>query len=251
MSSDSSNIGAPDLAPPPAGELPPKPNPFARMFGVFFNPVPTMNSVAERPDWVVPLLLILALTFVTNFIAAPRLDMVTDMREQMAENGASEEQIEEMTENMGTMQKIMGPLSVVLIPIWIALLAGVILIVFKMFGGAGTFGQAFAVATYAWLPLLLKGIIGTVLLMNRTDVRMSELASLVKSNPAFLVDMKEQPAAFAFLSSLDVFNLFMVFLLIIGFSQLSRLSRGTSAVIVLSLWLVTVLVKTGLGSLQG
>jgi uncharacterized membrane protein (DUF485 family) len=87
--------------------------------------------------------------------------------------------------------------------------------------------------------------------MNRTDVRMSELASMVKSNPGFLVDMKEQPAAFAFLSSLDVFNLFLVFLLIIGFSQLSRLSRGVSAAIVLSLWLVTVLVKTGLGALQG
>lgn len=250
MSSDIPNIGAPNPA-SPAPEPAVKPNPFARMFGVFFNPIPTMKSVAERPDWVVPLLLILVLTFATNFIAAPRLDMVTDMREQMAENGATEEQIDEMAENMGTMQKVMGPLSVVLIPIWISLLAGVIFVAFKMFGGGGTFKQAFAVTTYAWLPLLLKGIIGTVLILNRTDVRMSELANLVKSNPAFLVDMKEQPAAFAFLSSIDVFNLFMVFLLIIGFSQLTRLSRGTSAAIVLSLWLVTVLVKTGLGSLQG
>jgi hypothetical protein len=114
MSSDIPNIGAqnPDS---PAPEPASKPNSLARMFGVFFNPVPTMKSVAERPDWVVPLLIILVLTFATNFIAGPRLDMVTDMREQMAENGASEEQIDNMAENMGKMQKIMGPLSVVLI----------------------------------------------------------------------------------------------------------------------------------------
>lgn len=238
----------PEVAPPAAPEEP-KPNPFARLAGVFFNPVATMESIARRPDWLVAMLIVMALSFVTNYLAMPHLDMVTEMTERMSEQGMSEEQIGEATERIEKMQKVMGPVSVALTPVWIALLAGILFLAFKVFGAAGTFKQAFAVTTYAWLPLVLKGILTTLLVMRRSDVQMSELMTIVRSNPAFLVDAKEQPAAFAFLSSIDIFTIFIIFLLVIGFAALARVSRGRAAALIVSLWLIVVLGKTGLASL--
>lgn len=236
-------------APPPAPPEQRKPNPFARMAGVFFNPVQTMQSIGERPDIVVPLLLIIVLSFLTNYLAVPHLDMVSETVEQLREQGMSEEQIEETAERMGSLQKVMGPVSAALMPLWIAIMAGILFLAFKLFGGAGGYKQAFAVVTYAWIPLILKGVIGTILIMQRSGVQISELMTIVKSNPAFLVDPKESRAAFAFLSAIDVFNLFSMFLMIIGFAALARMSRGRSAAIIVSLWLVWVLGKTGLASI--
>ena len=53
----------------------------------------------------------------------------------------------------------------------------------------------------------------------------------------------------AVLSSVDIFMIWTLILLVIGFSTLSRLSRAKSAAIVISLWLVTVVIKVGLAAL--
>jgi FtsH-binding integral membrane protein len=61
--------------------------------------------------------------------------------------------------------------------------------------------------------------------------------------------MSEHPVLFSLLSSFDIFTIWTLILLIIGFSTLSRMSRGKSAAIVISLWLFTVVVKLGFAAL--
>jgi hypothetical protein len=61
--------------------------------------------------------------------------------------------------------------------------------------------------------------------------------------------MKAQPILFALLTSLDVFMLWTIILLTIGFSKVSRLSKGKSAAIIVSLWIVTVAIKLGFAAL--
>ena len=56
------------------------------------------------------------------------------------------------------------------------------------------------------------------------------MATMIKTNPGFLVDMKTHPMLFALLSSLDVFTIWTVVLLIIGFAALSRASKAKAAV---------------------
>jgi hypothetical protein len=71
----------------------------------------------------------------------------------------------------------------------------------------------------------------------------------VKSNPAFLVDMKEQPILFSLLYNFDVFTIWTIFLLIVGFSTLSKTSKAKAATIVLSLWAAMIVVKLGFAAL--
>ncbi|MEO8035656.1 MAG: hypothetical protein ABI837_14570 [Acidobacteriota bacterium] len=76
------------------------------------------------------------------------------------------------------------------------------------------------------------------------------LATLVRSNLGFLTDIKEHPMLFGLLSSIDVFNLWVLVLLAIGFAFVSRLSRVQSALITASLYLIVVVLKVAGGALQ-
>jgi hypothetical protein len=102
---------------------------------------------------------------------------------------------------------------------------------------------------YAWIPNAISGIVMTIVAAAKGEVNPATMNTLVKSSPAFLVDMKDNPILFALLSSFDLFTIWTLILFIIGFSTLSRLSRGKSAAIVISLWLVTVVVKLGFAAL--
>jgi hypothetical protein len=88
-----------------------------------------------------------------------------------------------------------------------------------------------------------------IVVASRGAFNPTEAATLVKSNPAFLVEQKAQPALFSLLSSLDVFTIWTLVLAVFGFSAMSRLSRKTSAVIIFSLWIAFVFVKIGIAAL--
>ena len=48
---------------------------------------------------------------------------------------------------------------------------------------------------------------------------------------------------FALLSSLDLFSIWYLVLLIIGFAYVARVSKARSAVIIVSLWILVLLIK--------
>lgn len=226
-------------------------NPFQRIAGVFFSPVATFREIAQRPDWVVPLILIVIVALAATAVVMPRLDIEASVREQLeSQEGMSEEQIEKAVEIGSKVAKISGPIGAVFgSAVMLLITAGILLLAVRMFGGVGGFKQAFAVTNYAWLPNIIKSIIVMILVGMRDSVTQTELATILKSNLGFLVDPKTNAVAFAFLGSIDLFTIWYLVLLVIGFSFLSRLSRGKTAAIVIVLFLITVIAKVGMASL--
>lgn len=238
----------PATAPAP-GSPEPKPNSFARMIGVLFSPSETFASIARRPDWVVPLLVIIVIGYVGTIIVLPRMDwdaIATMQEEQMkAKNpNMSQEQIDQMARMTKAGGKVFGYVAPVVFVIWYLLVAGVLLLTFRLTGGEGTFKQAFSATLYSWMPLLLGSIVGTIVIVARGGLfDPTFAATLVKSNPAFLTDPKANPVLFALLASFDIFTIWTVVLLIIGFAALSRSSKAKAATIVISWWVVCILIK--------
>ena len=72
-----------------------------------------------------------------------------------------------------------------------AVIAGILLLAFRLFGGEGNSKQAFSVTLYAWMPMVIAGIVSMIILVSRGTVDANELRNLVMSNPGFLVDMKD------------------------------------------------------------
>ncbi|MGZ8709691.1 MAG: YIP1 family protein, partial [Thermoanaerobaculia bacterium] len=157
-------------------------------------------------------------------------------------------------ERVGRITKSFGKVSAYISPLFI--LVGMVIVATvlwgacRLMGGQGQFLQALSVTLYAWIPrLVIGGIIGTVIIMTRGTVDPSAMATVVKSSPAFLVDMKEQPVLYSLLASFDLFAIWTVILLIIGFAAVSKLSKAKTAAIVITLWFVTVFVKLGFAAL--
>lgn len=242
-------IDAPQPAPAPA----PK-NSFQRIAGVFFAPVETFADIARKPDILVPLLVILAIGFVSTFLVMPHLDwdaMLAQQQEMVKKQNpnVSDSDLAQMGKFTKAIGKVMGYISPVLVIIGYLIIALVIWGACRLMGGQGDFKQAFSATLYAHFPRVVLGIIASVVVMARGMVDPSTMATVVKSSPAFLVDMKEQPVLFSLLGSFEIFQIWTIILLIIGFAALSKLSKAKTAAIIISLWVITVVVKLGFAAL--
>jgi hypothetical protein len=245
-----------DIQSPPGSPPPPEKtkNVFERIAGVLFAPAETFQDIVRRPDIIGPLLVILIISYVSAALVLPKLDLSTIMEqqaEQMRKRDASmsEEQLAQMQRITGAMTKVMTWVFPLLMVAWYAIVAGVLLLAFRLMGGEGTFKQAYSVTLYSWMPMVLLGIISTIIVLARGTFDPVLMATVVKSNPAFLADMKEQPVLFALLSSIDVFTIWMIVLLIFGFATLAKTSKAQAAAIVISLWIAMILVKLGFTAL--
>lgn len=242
-------------AQPVAPAAPPR-NVFQRMAGVFFAPEETFADIARRPDVLWPLLILTLFGFLTTALIMPRMDMDAMVAETGAAmqkqnpnlSDADIERFGRMSKAMGTVSGWIGPLLVIVGYVVIAL---VLWGAFRLMGGDGDYKQALSATLYAYVPrMLLGGLIAAVILMLREPVNPMDIASVVKTSPAFLADRHEQPVLYSLLGSLDVFLLWSVFLLTVGFSKVARVSKAKAAAIIVSLWLVTVVVKLGFAALN-
>jgi hypothetical protein len=241
-----------DVSPPPPVAA--SKNSFERIAGVLFAPAQTFEDIARKPDILVPLLVIIIIGYLTTFFMIPRMDWDAVTSQQIdaikAKNpNMSQQDIDRVTKMTQAAGKVMGWIGPILGVIWWLILAAVLLLAFRLMGGEGTFKQAFSTVLYAWIPMVINGIVMTIVVVARGTVDPTQMATVVKSNPAFLVDMKEHPVLFSLLSSFDIFTIWMIVLLIIGCAAFSKTSRAKAASIVISLWAIFIIIKIGFAAL--
>lgn len=234
----SDEIPAP--AAPAAGD--PKPSFFERLGGVLMSPGETFESIVRRPDWVVPLLVILVVAVAGGILIAGHVDFSELGREAMEMNPRaaqmSSSQIDAGAHMTGMIMRISAYASPAISVVVLLIVAGVLLMTGRAFGGEGDFRQAFAVTVYAWMPRVIKGVVGTVVLMTRQSPSIIDLQNPVMSNLAFLFDPKSNPLGFALGMSVDLFAIWSVVLLVFGFAAVLRVSRGKAAGVVVGWWIV-------------
>ena len=68
-----------------------------RIFGAIFNPKPTFESIAQRPTWILPLVLFSLLSIVTIFIFGQRVGWRSFMVRQDQQNSRLQKQMDQMT----------------------------------------------------------------------------------------------------------------------------------------------------------
>jgi hypothetical protein len=236
-------VPAPAPAPGPAPAAEPKPSPFARMIGVLFSPDETFASIARKPDWVVPLIVLMVISLVSGLILSPRVDWAAPAREAMEQNpNASPEQVEQAERIATGMGKVLAFAAPALYIIMLLIVAGICLLAFRLMGGEGTFKQAWAASIYSQMPNVIKSIVTVIILLARGgdagQLSPLQLPTLLRSNLAFLFDPKTNPVAFALAANFDIFSIWVLVLLIFGFAHLARVSKTKSAAILVTLFIV-------------
>jgi hypothetical protein len=122
--------------------------------------------------------------------------------------------------------------------------------IFNAMAGTKTgFSTALGIVAHSWMPFAVAGILG-IIVMYIKDPSTVDLEHLVASNPgAFLADTSPK-WLMSLATSFDIFTLWVLVLQAMGFSATNpkKISVGRAFGIIFGVWLIFVLIKTGLAA---
>lgn len=234
-------------APPP-----PEVSAIGRIIGAFFSPVPTFQSIANKPGFLLPLILWTAISLVISSFIGQRLDFEKMTRSRVEASGqtVTEEQIQAQV----AAQKKFAPIFTIAIgllsPIFVTLIVTLVFwAAFKAFGWDYTFKQGLGATAHSFLPGVLGALLFIPVILKRETLDPQSMGDMFRSNLGFLSDPHTAPAVHSLLQSIDVFSLWTAILLTIGYSAAARVSRKASGGLVFGIWALYVLGKAGLAAL--
>ena len=243
----------------PQQQAPASVSSFGRVFGALFNPKPTFESIAQRPSWVLPLLVLILLSLVIVALIGSRVGWRQVIDRQIANSPRAQQRMEQIPparreEMMNKQAKFAGVIGYVGVVVGTALaevvVAALLLAAFNIVAGTKIgFSQSLGIVAHSWMPYVITGLLGILILFIK-DPTTIDTQNLVASNPGALLSDNSPRWLVSLLTSLDIFTFWVLILEAIGFSATNpkKISFGKALGTIVALWLVFVLVKAGLAA---
>lgn len=213
--------------PTPAPEAQASLSPAARIMGVLFNPKPTFADIAKSPGWFAPMLLLFVIYLGLNLALVKHADWVEVTKDQIAKSKFAARQIEQLPEDQRERAIEQGAERAKIIrycrgvigwPLLILVVSAIYFGAFKLLGGARTsFAAAFAVTTFAHLPMGLRELIAIPVTFLK-DPASIDPENFLASNPAAIFGNDLAAWQLVPLAFLDVFGIWALLLMAVGFS---------------------------------
>jgi len=230
--------------------------------GIFFEPGRVFESLRERPRFLAAAIIstIALLAFTTLFLVRVGYErMITEeiesspRAEQMTPD-QKEQAIRIQTSPVVKAIRYCAPILVV--AIIIAAGAALYLLGSMLMGRQLRYKQAVAVWTYSAMPpIVVSMILNIVLLFLKSpddyDIVRASRRGLVQANLGLLIDMKAAPVLGTFLSSIDLFAFYGLFLAALGLKKVGKMSSGAAWGIVLTIWIIGVIVRCAFAGITG
>jgi len=243
----------------PSPEAAPSVSSIGRIFGAIFSPKPTFESIAQRPSWLLPLVLLSLLSIVTIFIFGQRVGWRSFMIRQDQQNSRVQKQMDQMTpeqrEKMLDQQtkaaSIFGYIGAVLgLFIVAVIIAAVLMAALNLMSGGGVgFKTSLGIVSHSWVPGLIGGLLGILVLFLK-DPSTIDIQHLVATNAgAFLSDDAPKWQE-ALLSSFDLFTFWSMILMGVGYSAVNpkKISFGKALGTIIVVWAIYVVCKVGISA---
>ncbi|MGZ4827005.1 MAG: YIP1 family protein [Terriglobales bacterium] len=239
------------VSPPPLSEA-------ARVINTFVAPSSTFADIRRNQSWWVPWVLssLAALAFV--FVMGQKIGFEQIMRNEIAKKPAQMEQLEKLSpedraRRMEIGAKITSYFSYATPLLQLVgglIIAAVFLAIFNFGMGAEIgYKQSLAVTMYSYLPFLLSTLLAIVSLTVGVDPEGFNIRNPVATNPAYFMNPLEHKFLYGILSAVDVFSLWVVVLLGIGYSSVSKVKRSTAIVTVLAVFLIYKIVGAAIAAM--
>lgn len=220
---------------------------WSRVATVLFKPAETFAEIAERPTWGVALAVFLALSTIATLVVFSRFDVLEAMRQQIA---SQHQAVPAGFEGRAGLIKGCSEAGAIAVPAIALLIAAAIFLVFNLAGGQLGFKTSFAVVVHASMPNAVGALLTVAVALSRPAWTAAEVqGGLLHSNLAFLAPADASKTLVALLTRVDLFSLWTLVLLTIGFRIAAKVSRTTSAAVVFGLWIVLVAVVVGFAAL--
>lgn len=231
----------------------------ARVVNTFIAPSKTFTDIRRSASWWVPWLLISLFSIAFFVVIDKKIGFEQVVRNEIARSPRAQAQMErlpaEQRERGVSMQVTITKVSTIyaspVLVLLFALLipAAVLLAAFNFGAGAELkFGTVMAIVSYANLPGIIGALLGIVSLMAGVNPEGFSIKNPVASNLAYFMDPAGNKFLYGLASGVDVFVIWTIVLLGIGFSTTSKVKKGTSFAIVIGLYVAYKLIASGLGA---
>jgi hypothetical protein len=237
----------------PPAEVPESGNSISRIFGALFSPKPTFESIARRPTWIAPLIVITLISLGVVGLFSHRVGWRSFFEKQTATSTRMQQMPPEQQQRVLEAQLKYGPpvaYAQVVIASFVGtlIIAAVFLGVFNGLNGAQlSFKTSLGIVAHAWMPGLISGLLGILVILLK-DPSTVDLQNLLASNAGAFLSSDSPKWMVALLGSVDLFSFWIMILMAMGFRAAApkKLSFGTAFVSVFAMWVLYVLVKVGL-----
>jgi Yip1 domain len=231
-------------------------NSFARVFGVIFSPKPTFESIARRPSWIVPLLLVIAVSILVIAVFGQRVGWRNFMIRQNQQSSRAQKQMEQMTpdqrehllDQQTKIAPIFGYVGVILGTIIGALLvAAVLMVALNLTSGSKIpFVTSLGIVSYSWVPAIIAGLLG-ILIMFIKDPATVDIEHLVASNVGAFVSDDSPKWLVTLLTCFDIFVFWTMILMALGYGATDpkKISFGKALSTIVIVWAIYIVVKVG------
>jgi len=220
-----------------------------RLTGIFASPMKTLADIAARPNYMAPLIIILAGVLILTQINLPALlsDSEGATEKSLERQNLPPDQLERAREMSMAIRRNFSAIGFTIYTLLASLVASAVLLFTGtiVMGGKANFRQIFSI--YVWTGLV--GVLGYIL---RTPLSLSQGTMKVFFGPAVLLPSEaEQTTLFRLLEALDVFTLWRVALLALGFAAAYKFSKGKGFAALGSLYALLIVLRLALGGIFG
>jgi hypothetical protein len=259
---------------PPSYELPTvKPDqpseparigPAGRLIGVLVSPGETFADINRKPTWLSPMIIgiafwvLFALFF--NWWARPDYPKIirAQNEKQSARLGTPAPPPETVALQVKFTKIGIYAGGVIVIPLFDFAVAGIFALGLLLLSANTTYKKILSV--YAWTSCaigLLSAVLQIAILLVRdretlSEMSIQDLGHLTPTNLGFLLQSSQSAVLKSLASSVDLFSIWTVILLIIGFVAISgsrKITKSSTAMVVIAVWVIGILIKAGLASL--
>jgi hypothetical protein len=227
---------------------------FSRIIGIFFEPKKAFADIAQRPSWIVPMVLTVLCVMAVTTTMAQHIGWERMFRQQAQTSSRLQQQTPEQREQAIALQVKFASVgayggALVGVPIYNLVLAAILMgIAGGIMSGGMKFKQVFAVVCYAGLPGIISAALTVVVMFMKSPDEYNFANPLAFNVGAFMDPTTSSKFVYSMASSIDLFSFWIIFLLATGLKATAgkKLTFGGALVAVILPWAIYVLGKSAI-----
>jgi len=243
------SVAADDPVSPPLSEG-------ARILDTFIAPSKTFTDLRRNANWWAPWLLISIFSLVFVFVMSKQIGFEQISKNAVAQSSRAE-QFEKLPPDQqarqiqisATVARYISYSLPVLNLIIFLIIATVLMATFNFGAGASVpFKTSLAIVIYGSLPGIIGAALGIISMFAGVDPAGFNPKNPVATNPGYFMDPMGNKFLYGMASALDVFTIWSIVLIGIGFAANSKVKRSTAIILVVGWYLLYKLVTVGIAS---
>lgn len=236
-------MSSPEMAQPVPESAPKGLSEPERIINTFVAPSKTMADIRRNASWWAPLVILALFAIAFTYAVDKKIGWEQVMQNEIAKNPKAQERIEklppEQRENVMQTQIKVSRFFGYAAPIFILVIgmitAAVLMATFNFgFGAEVKFMQSVAIVIYSWLVTIVSTLLAIITMFAGSDPEGFQIRNPVATNPAYFMNPTGNKFLYGVASMFDVFAFWMIFLMAVGFSENSKVKKGTAFAVILA-----------------